>query len=75
MDLRGRETSIFVPLIYEFVGWFSYVPWPGAEPAILMYEDRALTNRAIWPRPINYNFLIMKLLHLLKFWKFKKYEH
>ena len=46
-----RETSIVVPLIYAFIGWFLFVPWLVTEPTTLLYEDNALTNWAILPGP------------------------
>ena len=50
--LRKREKHWFVvPLIYAFIGWLPYVPWPGIKPATLMYQDDALTNWAPWPGP------------------------
>ena len=39
-----KETSICFPLIYTFIGCFLYVPWPGIEPASVVYSDNALTN-------------------------------
>ena len=57
---EGRETHthththwFVVPLIYAFMGWFLYVPWPGIEPATLAYWDDTLTNWATWPGPEN----------------------
>ena len=49
IDLRkceeGREKHGFVfPLIYAFISWFSYVPWPGIKPATTEYQDDAQTN-------------------------------
>ena len=42
-----REKHWFVvPLIYSFVGWFLYVPWPGIEPTTVAHWDNALTNWA-----------------------------
>ena len=43
---EGKERNIYfvVPLIYEFIGWFQDVLWPGIEPATLVYWNDALTN-------------------------------
>ena len=49
---REREKHQFVvPLTSAFIGWFLYEPWLGIEPAILVYQDYALTNWAAWPGP------------------------
>lgn len=48
---RDWETWFGVPLIYVFIGWFLYVPWPGTKPATLAYRDSALTNWATQPGP------------------------
>lgn len=45
---RKRVTLIVVTLIYEFIGWFLYVLWPGLKPANLVYLDKALTNWTTW---------------------------
>ena len=39
---RHTHTHWFVvPLIYAFIGCFLYVPWPGIEPTMLVYQDNA----------------------------------
>ena len=51
--ISEREKQQFVDLlIYAFVGCFLYVPWPGIEPATLVYQDDVLTNWAPWPVPV-----------------------
>ena len=45
---KGREREkhqLAVPLIYAFIGWFLYVPWP----ATLGELDNAPSNQAIQP--------------------------
>ena len=45
-----REKHWFVvSLIYAFIGWFLYMPWPGIEPTTLEYQDDAPTNWATQP--------------------------
>ena len=38
-------------LTRAFSGWFLYVTWLVIEPATLVYQDNALSNWAMWPRP------------------------
>ena len=47
-----REKHWFVPVIYAFIAWFSYVPWLEIEPATLAYQDDALNQLSTWPEPI-----------------------
>ena len=45
-----REKHRFVDLlIHAFANCFLYVPWPGTEPATLVYQINALTHWAMWP--------------------------
>ena len=52
-DRRGetdrQRHQFVVPLIYAFIGWFLYVPWPGIKPATLACQDDAPTNWATQP--------------------------
>ena len=58
IDLRERERNIdlLCPLIYAFIDWFLYMPWPGIKPTTLAYWDDALTKWATWPEPQLYTF-------------------
>ena len=48
---KERETDQFlVPLIYAFIDWFWYVPWPVVEPAILAYGDDTVTKWTTRPQ-------------------------
>ena len=38
-----------VLLIYAFICWFLYVPWPGVKPATLAYQNDSLTRWDTWP--------------------------
>ena len=41
---RERDHSLSVSLTYTFIGWFLYVPWPGIEPATMVYWEDAPTE-------------------------------
>ena len=44
---RERERNrLGVPLTDALIGWFVHVPWPGMEPAALVYQDDTPTNWA-----------------------------
>ena len=45
-NLERKKHQFVVPLIYAFISWFLYVPWPGIKTAPLVYYDDALTNWA-----------------------------
>ena len=51
LERKGGERErhwFVVPLVYAFIGWFFYVPWPRIEPITLVYWDDTLTNWAAW---------------------------
>ena len=43
---KREEYWLLVPLLYAFIGWHLYMPWPGIEPSTLVYWDNSLTNWA-----------------------------
>ena len=53
---RERTVNSLIPLIYTFIGWFLYGPWPGIKPATLEYPDDVLTN---WPIPAGHQTLLI----------------
>ena len=44
-----EKHQFIVPFIDAFIGRFLYVPWTGIKPAILVYWDDSLVNRATQP--------------------------
>ena len=42
-NLGKKMHIIHSKIQYAFIGWFLYAPWPGIEPAALMYWVDALT--------------------------------
>ena len=45
---REKQWLVFL-LIFVFIGWFLYVPWPEIEPSTMAYWDSTLTNWATQP--------------------------
>ena len=43
-ERRREKHQFLVSLIYVFIDWFLYVPWPGTKPTTLVYQDNALTQ-------------------------------
>ena len=63
---EGREKERIVgPLIYAFIGWFLYVPWPGIELATLVYGEGTLTNWATQTGPA---MLFLKMVKMGSDW-------
>ena len=54
---REREVNFIVPLIYIFIGWFLYVPWPKIKPATLAYQGDVLTNWATQPGSLSVSYI------------------
>ena len=44
---KERNNRYVVPLLYSFIGWFLYVPWPGIEPTTLVYLDNTLPGQGL----------------------------
>ena len=61
--VREKYWSL-VPLVFAFIGWFLYVPWPGIEPSTLVYGYDTVTNGATCPGPL---FLFLFLISCLVF--------
>ena len=75
-----REKHQFVAaLIYTFIGWFLYVPWPGIKPTTWEYWDNTLTKWATRPGWKSYTFWIKKKViswcDFFNLWRSSVYIH
>ena len=66
-DKEREKHQFVVPLIYAFIGWYLYVPWPVIQPATLVYWDNALTDWDTQPghKSFSFWFIPMYLIFLL----------
>ena len=62
--LERQRHQFVVTLLYAFIGWLLYVPWPRIEPTTLVYRNDVPTNWATWPVPAICFFKLLKDLSL-----------